>query len=131
LFDYIGQFALEFLQAADIRCHLDLPDHPPARSISAEVRHNLFLAVKEALNNIVRHAGAREVHLRVATDDNELSITIEDDGRGFGQAPDNACADGLRNMRQRLEEIHGRSRIESAPGKGTKISFIHSWHNGS
>jgi len=130
LIDYLAQFAVEFLQAADIRCHLDLPDHPPARAVSAEVRHNLFLAAKEALNNIVRHSGARAVHLRVATDENELGIVVEDDGRGFGQAPDNASADGLRNMRQRLEEIRGRCRIESTPGKGTKISFIHSWRDG-
>jgi ligand-binding sensor domain-containing protein/signal transduction histidine kinase len=130
LIDYIGQFAVDFLQATEIRCHLDLPDHPPARAISAEVRHNLFLAVKEALNNIVRHSGAHEVHLRVKTDEDELSIAIEDDGRGFGQLQGNACADGLRNMRQRLEEIHGQSRIESTPGKGSKISFIRAWRNG-
>lgn len=130
LIDYLGQFALEFLQAADIRCQLDLPEHPPARAISAEVRHNLFLAVKEALNNSVRHSNAGQVHLRVAINGDSLAITIEDDGRGFERAPDNACADGLRNMRQRMEEISGECRIESRPGAGTKISFVHPWRNG-
>lgn len=131
LIDYIGQFALELLQSAGIRCYIDLPDHPPARTISSDVRHNLFLAVKEALNNIVRHANASEVRLRVAVDGDALSISIRDDGRGFGQMPDNACADGLRNMRQRLEEISGQCRIESKPGTGTEIRFIHPSQNGN
>ncbi len=131
LIDYIGQFAVELLEAADIRCHLDLPDHPPTRSLSAEVRHNLFLAVKEALNNIVRHSHAREVRLRVTTNGNSLNISIEDDGRGFEQAPDNALADGLRNMRQRLQEVSGECRIESKPGSGTRISFEQPWQNGN
>ncbi|MBU6409431.1 MAG: ATP-binding protein, partial [Verrucomicrobia bacterium] len=130
LIDYLGQFALEFLQTANIRCHLDLPDHPPAQAISAEVRHNLFLAVKEALNNIVRHSHAREVHLRATVKGGALNVTVEDDGRGFAEMPDNACADGLRNMRQRMEEVSGACRIESRPGAGTKISFVYSWRNG-
>ena len=131
LIDYIGQFALEFLQMAGIRCQLDLPDHPPARTISTEVRHNLFLAVKEALNNIVRHSGATEVHLRITISGDALTFAVEDNGRGFGLLPDNAGADGLRNMRQRLEEISGLCRIDSRPGGGTRISFIHPWQNGN
>ncbi len=62
---YIGQFAMEFMQQANIHCLLDLPDHPLERPASAELRHNLFLIVKEALNNIVRHAGASEVRLQI------------------------------------------------------------------
>ncbi|HXE42288.1 MAG TPA: triple tyrosine motif-containing protein, partial [Candidatus Baltobacteraceae bacterium] len=130
LIDYIGQFALEFLRTAGIRCRLNLPDHPPVRTISAEVRHNLFLAVKEALNNIVRHSNATEVFVRVVINGDSLVIAIEDNGRGFGQLPDTATADGLRNMRQRMEEISGECRIESELGTGTKISFIHPWRNG-
>ncbi len=63
---YIGQFGMEFLQQAGIRCDLDVPDHPPERPVSAELRHSLFLIVKEALNNVVRHAQATEVRLQIS-----------------------------------------------------------------
>ena len=83
---YIGQFAMEFLQQANIRCHLDLPDHPPERLASAELRHNLFLIVKEALNNIVRHAGASEVRLQILITPGTLGLLIKDDGHGMSDA---------------------------------------------
>jgi signal transduction histidine kinase len=127
LINYLSQFAIEFLKAANVRCRLDFPDHPPARTISAETRHNLFLAVKEALNNSVRHAQATEVRLRMAIDEKSLVLTVEDNGRGFEQAPKHPSADGLRNMRQRMEDIGGQFAIESAPHTGTKVTLASSW----
>jgi ligand-binding sensor domain-containing protein/signal transduction histidine kinase len=123
LIDYIGQFAVEFLRTAKIRCHVDLPLRVPDKMVSTEVRHNLFLVVKEALNNIVNHANATEVLLKVTASERDVSITIEDNGRGFEHAPDNACADGLRNMRQRIEEIGGEFDLQSKPSSGTRIAF--------
>jgi signal transduction histidine kinase/ligand-binding sensor domain-containing protein len=127
LIDYLGQFAVEFLQAANIRCHADLPEHPPAQTLSAEVRHNLFLGVKEALNNVVRHSRASEATLAITIDTAGLRVRIQDNGRGFAQAPDDAYADGLRNMRQRMEEIGARFEVESQPGSGTRICFLVPW----
>jgi signal transduction histidine kinase/streptogramin lyase len=122
--DYISQFAVEFLHAADITCRVDLPDTIPDLSVSPEARHNLFLAVKEALNNITHHARATEVRLNLTITGKEISLTLEDNGRGFDRVPDNASSDGLRNMRQRMEEIHGEFKLESKPGNGTRISFV-------
>ena len=130
LIGYIGQFAVEFLQSAEIRCRVDLPEHPPERLVPAAARHNLFLAVKEALNNIVRHSNATEVWLRIVATDESLGISIEDNGRGFGLTPEREGADGLLNMRQRLEEIGGEFRLTSNAGGGTQISFICPWRNG-
>jgi signal transduction histidine kinase/ligand-binding sensor domain-containing protein len=125
--DYISQFAVEFMHAADIPCRVDLPDTIPDRLLSPEARHSLFLVVKEALNNVARHARASEVRLRITTVDNQVAITIEDNGRGFERAPDNASSDGLRNMRQRMEEIGGQCDMTSRPGTGTRVSFLYSW----
>jgi len=122
LVDYIGQFAVEFLRMAGIRCNADLPMKVPQKNVSTEVRHNLFLVVKEALNNIVSHSGAKEASLRIVIDDPWLRLTIEDNGRGFNGAPDNGSADGLRNMRQRVEEIGGRFDLESNLASGTRIT---------
>jgi signal transduction histidine kinase len=127
LIDYIGQSAVEFLRAADIRCRADLPPRPPERVISAEVRHNLFLAMKEALHNVVRHAHASEVQLNAAVTDEALTLTIKDNGEGFERASNNSTEDGLRNMRQRMDEIGGRFSVESRPGAGTSISLVYFW----
>jgi NarL family two-component system sensor histidine kinase LiaS len=86
-----------------------------------------LLVTKEALNNVVRHAQAREVRLWIGTEAESIAILIEDDGQGFGQAPAAAGAEGLHNMRQRMEEIGGRIDIESASSGGTRISVVWPW----
>jgi signal transduction histidine kinase/ligand-binding sensor domain-containing protein len=127
LIDYIGQFALDYLQVAGVRCRLDFPDELPDREISSDVRHGLFLVVKEALNNVVKHARADEVRLRLALSPEGLRIEIEDDGRGFEAEAGDPWADGLRNMRQRMQELGGECRIASQSGSGTLISVELPW----
>jgi signal transduction histidine kinase/ligand-binding sensor domain-containing protein len=122
LIDYFGQFSVEFLHAANIRCRVDLPDHPPKLPVPADVRHHLFLVLKEALNNVVRHAQAAEVHLRVSLDHRKLQITIEDNGHGFGVGASDLHADGLRNMRERMVELGGAFDLTST-ATGTRIAF--------
>jgi signal transduction histidine kinase len=125
--DYISQFAVEFLQAAEISCHLEMPDNIPSPTVSPEVRHNLLLVVKEALNNVARHAHASEVQVRITAAENQIAISIDDNGCGFESTPDNASCDGLRNMRQRMEEIGGHFQLASRPGEGTRVAFLYSW----
>ena len=127
LLDYAGQYAVDYLQTAGVRCRVDFPNEPPPHDLPADVRHGLFLAVKEALHNIVKHAQATEVWLRVHATDKMLAWEISDDGRGFASGPDNAQADGLRNMRERLAEMGGVCSIDSTPGGGTKIRFEVPW----
>ncbi len=127
LIHYIGQYAVEFLDATQVRLELELPEHPPEITVPAEVRHNLFLVVKEALNNIVRHAGAERVVLRIAADVAGIGVAIGDDGRGFAGAPGHDGADGLHNMRQRMTEIGGACEITSQPGHGTNVQLHYRW----
>jgi signal transduction histidine kinase len=122
LIDYMGQFAVNYLRDAGVRCLLDVPDRAPVCEVPANVRHNVFLVIKEALQNIVKHAHASEVWLHVSVDGRRLRIAVEDNGCGFDKAPDDAWADGLRNMRQRLAEVSGECEVRSQPGKGTSIS---------
>jgi signal transduction histidine kinase len=123
LVGYIAEFAGEYLAPTGIDLRLELPSEIPSRIVSSEKRHNVLLVVKEALNNIVKHAGARHVHLRVALERGRLQVAIADDGRGFDPATVAATANGLANMRQRLAAISGSIVIESEPGRGTTVTL--------
>jgi signal transduction histidine kinase len=123
LIDYIGLFATDFLSTANVRCRMDFPDDPPELPVSAEVRHNVFLAAKEALTNAVRHGHPTEIWISATCDAGKtLTVVINDNGQGFETTPNHPSADGLRNMRQRMEAIGGRFEIESGPN-GTKIAL--------
>ena len=127
LVDYAGQYAVDYLRTAGIRCRLDFPEQSPTRELSTDLRHNLFLVFKEALHNIVKHAHATEVWLRARFSDQSLDMVIEDNGSGFNQPPDNAFADGLRNMRERMSDIGGECHFESRPGGGTRVILHLPW----
>jgi signal transduction histidine kinase/ligand-binding sensor domain-containing protein len=127
LADYAGQFALDYLQMAGIRCRLDIPDPLPDRELSTEVRHNLFLVVKESLNNVVKHAHAHEVNLRLSVTDDLLQIEIADNGNGVGEFTADAWPDGLKNMSQRMKDIGGEFTIEARNGSGTTVIARFPW----
>ena len=127
LASYLGNFAQEYLASIKIRCRLDVPLHLPHWPINAEVRHNVFLAFKEALHNFVKHSGANEVSVTLATGPAGFLLTVRDNGRGFDPAAITSRpgrGNGLNNMRQRLEKVGGRCDIKSAPGAGTEITFV-------
>jgi signal transduction histidine kinase len=143
LMDYVSAFAEDFLRVAGIRCRMDLPSVLPARRIEAELRYNLFLAVKEALNNVVKHAYATEVWLRLRVEGSGFTLMVEDNGRGchsIGNGNGNvngngshvkseagqdrlAAGLGLPNLKKRLRAVGGRCTMHSAPGQGTRIEM--------
>lgn len=131
LVDYMGKFAQEFLSSANLRCRLDLPVEVPAWPLSAEVRHNLFLAFKEALNNVVKHASATEARIHFGVGRGSFILSVKDNGRGFAassaseRAPDRAgSGNGLENMKSRLRRIGGRCEIAAEPNGGASVTFI-------
>ena len=119
---YLASYAEEYLAGLKVGCRVQIPNSFPAQAVSGEVRHHLFLAVKEALNNAVRHGGASEVGFRVRLLENQLCILISDNGSGFDTLA-RSNGNGLLNLRNRLEQLHGRCELESAPGAGTTVSL--------
>ena len=91
--------------------------------LSADMRHSLYLACKEALHNVVKHARASEVSVRFDLAEGSFTLEIQDNGRGLTADLLPARGNGLANMRQRLKELDGICRVESAPGGGTRVSF--------
>ena len=120
---YLVHHTEEFLRPAGIACELDIPLILPDVMLASDVRHNLFLATKEALNNAVKHGSPRRVWLGLTVDGGLLTLTVRDDGCGFSPATTAAGADGLGNMRNRLASIGGELHIISAPGQGTAITL--------
>ena len=83
---------------------------------------NLYRIVQESLSNVLKHAQARSVHVRLSRLPNEVELTIRDDGRGFDPLQlDDAHAFGLRGLEERGRILGGRLVIQSRPGNGTTV----------
>jgi ligand-binding sensor domain-containing protein/signal transduction histidine kinase len=122
LASYLREFAVGFLGPAGIQCRLDFPSPMPDRTLRAEVRHQLFLVVKEALQNVVKHAKALEVCLHLNVNENELVLRVKDDGCGLPPVRHaGRIGNGLANMRHRVEQIGGDFVLASGNGGGTEI----------
>ena len=125
LVDYITHFGGEMFANSPTRCRLDLPTELPAQPLPPDVRHNIFLIVKEALTNIMKHAAASEVHLQVKIEGQSLKIVIVDDGKGFdvGSTDANGRHNGLENLRRRAHAVGGQLVVTSNLGKGTRVEL--------
>jgi ligand-binding sensor domain-containing protein/signal transduction histidine kinase len=121
LANYIFQYAQEYFQNTSVRCRLDLSARLPDYPISTEERHNLFMVVKEALHNVLKHSDASEVRISLSVEGTKLIILITDNGRGFLPQKLPLSRNGLANMRQRSERIGARLVLESQPGNGTSV----------
>jgi signal transduction histidine kinase len=122
---YVAKRAHELLSAAKIHCRLDLPVDLPASPLSSPVRHEVLLAFKEALHNILKHAQAKSVLISLRLEGESFVLTVKDDGKGFVVHPEApAQGNGLTNMRHRLAEVGGCCEVVSQPGQGTCIRFI-------
>jgi signal transduction histidine kinase len=123
LASYLADFAGDFFRPLAMRCRVDIMDNLPATPLPAATRHHLFLTAKEALHNAAKHSAATEVWLRVRCDDQALTLSVEDNGKGFDADAAGHQRHGLKNMRQRIAAIGGTLTIQSAPGAGTKMRF--------
>ncbi|NNF58321.1 MAG: hypothetical protein HKN04_08765 [Rhodothermaceae bacterium] len=131
LVGYVREHAARYLDMASLNARLYFPTHVPDYPVTAEVRRNIFLIAKEALHNIVKHAQAETVVIRLDIEEQLLTLTIGDDGCGFalpsgdGAAP--LAADrfhggnGLGNMQRRATEVGGQLVTETTPGDGTTL----------
>jgi signal transduction histidine kinase len=119
---YLASYAEEYLAGLGVGCRVQIPNTFPDHVISGEVRHDLFLAVKETLNNAVRHGGATEIGFGVRLFDDHIQIAIHDNGKGFDLSA-RSEGHGLSNLRSRLKQVGGHCEFSSSPGAGTTVLF--------
>lgn len=120
---YLSLFAQQFLQLADIGCRLNIPATIPTHRLGTHVRHGIFLAFKEALNNVVKHSQATIVHLTIEVQASALFIKIADNGQGFARDLDSSSGEGLGGMQKRLKQLGGTFHLDSKTEHGTAIIF--------
>ena len=118
---YLCQFAQSSLQPANIACRLEVSPHLPEAFVNAEQRHQLYLAFKEALHNVIQHAAATEVRLEIHATESTFTLSLADNGRGFQPGSEREGADGLTNMRARLQRLGGLCEVTSALNSGTRV----------
>lgn len=119
----VREFSGNFFEDTDVNCELNIPDEIEALSVSKEAHRDIFLSVKEALNNCVKHSGCTSVRLTIHFGGNALNIQVQDNGNGFDPDESPVHRNGLRNMRQRIERSGGTFQLTSSPGSGTKIEI--------
>jgi signal transduction histidine kinase len=138
LAEYLGHYVAEYLQNTSVGCKLNIPANLPSCLLSAETRHNVFLAFEEAVGNALRHSGATCLSVDMNHQAEKFLIRIQDNGRGFDVMASTRTAEppntsrspvhsrkgnGLVNMRERLAGVGGEMQIESHIGQGTTVTF--------
>ena len=121
LITYACKYAQDYFAMAGLSYRLDVPTDLPRIDIPPELRHNIFLAFKEAVNNVVKHAHASEVWIRLVIQDRGFTIEIQDNGLGLGSLDQKTGRNGLRNMRKRMEDVRGSFSITPAPERGAVV----------
>jgi signal transduction histidine kinase len=120
LVEALRSHARQFSARTEIGCELDLPAIAPA--CGAERATALFRIFDEALSNVARHAGARQVWVHLTVRDGDMTLRVDDDGRGFAAGELSASrALGLLAMRERARVFGGTVEVTGAPGRGTSV----------
>ncbi len=121
LLSYIRVYAAGYLSQNGISCKIEIPDNFPPRFLSGEFRRNVYLTIKEALHNVVKHSQASSVTIQIKINES-LEVTIADNGIGFDKKNIRPFSNGLTNMQNRVKEIHGDFAIMNEKGTSVKIN---------
>lgn len=128
LLSYTRAYTVEYLSQNGIQCVVEAPEQFPSQNVAGDFRRNIYLTVKEALHNIVKHSQATRVNISMVTPYNtvgarcNLVITIADNGTGFDEKKIRPFSNGLNNMRKRMESVGGELRIKNENGTSVVLS---------
>jgi signal transduction histidine kinase len=128
LASYLSQYAREYFQDTPVECNVRVQSEFPPWNMSAEYRHNVFLAFEESLSNVLKHARATRVEVQIQVESGIFRVRISDNGLGFAPEARNGTGagggrNGLANMRQHLADVGGNCLIQSKPGQGSTVEL--------
>jgi signal transduction histidine kinase len=121
---YVCDYAEEYLKPTNIKYYLEVDPEIATVTLDLPFRRSLLMAVKETLNNAVKYSEASELQLKIHRNAQMLVVSVKDNGKGFDKLNVRPGRNGLANMSNRLDELGGRCRIETEPGKGCSVEFI-------
>jgi signal transduction histidine kinase len=118
--NYVCQMVKQLCENTSLRCRFYVRDLPAEVQVSSQSRHNISMAVKEAVHNILKHSNSPEIIIHMEFADGVLNVSVQDSGTGF-ESGTKRSGNGLSNMKQRLEKIGGTCTVESVPKQGTTV----------
>jgi len=119
----IREYCSEYIEEINIEFHFNFPEHIPEVKINNQAHRNIFLTIKEALQNSIKHSQASIVELSIEIKNETMFTSFSDNGKGFDtKKHKNLESNGMLNMKHRIETIGGDYNISSCI-KGTIISF--------
>jgi len=121
LLAYLRRYTLEYLEPANINCGFHFPKSVKDAQLRPEARRNVYLCIREALHNIVKHSKAKKVMITVENDHNWFTVIVKDDGYGFDSGKLKWQGNGLISMKNRMEVIGGEATIRAKTGEGTEV----------
>jgi signal transduction histidine kinase len=120
LVSYIRSYAMEYFENTPINCRVTIPEHIEEKELTGDKRRNIFLCVKETLNNALKHSAASEIVISIETN-RQLKITISDNGKGIDLQRLRQFGNGLKNIQNRMTTIGGAFSIENNNGTVTTL----------
>lgn len=122
LISYIRAYAIEFFDSTPVDCKVTMPENIPEKVLSGDKRRNIFLCVKETLNNTLKHSKASKVNINISTN-GELMINIADNGIGIDPEKIRRFGNGLKNIERRMKGIGGYYKIINNGGTETILDL--------
>jgi signal transduction histidine kinase len=122
LISYIRAYATEYLEGTPVKCTVNVPDIIPEQELSGDKRRNIFLCVKETLNNMLKHSRANTLTIDIIAN-GMLKIKIHDDGIGIDMQNIRQFGNGLQNINRRMKSIGGDFKIENNNGTESVLTL--------
>lgn len=117
---YCKAWVVEFCDAHQLPVSVDMPNKIPLQTVRGDVRQHVFLCIKEAVHNSIKHAQATALQLTFSLSPHQLDIVVSDNGRGFDRQKIK-LGNGLHNMQKRIQQLKGSLEIDST--NGTRLHF--------
>ncbi len=121
LLSYMRNYINKCFEDSSIECTIIFPSKVSPIQIHPDIKRNIFLVLKESLNNIMKHSKAKNVAISFEINEKKFKLTIADDGIGFMENNKNEFGNGIKNIQTRMNDIKASCKIISTPGKGTTI----------
>ena len=123
ILSYMRNYSNKFFEDSSITCKVDFSGNVPSIHVNPDIKRNLFLVLKESLNNIMKHSHAKNAFITFEINDKNFRFIIADDGAGIDESRKHEFGNGLRNIQTRMQSINASCHIKSETGKGTTITI--------